>query len=73
MTILLDYTPLDFNYYIFDTLQDVIRHYDIQVANDLIVPEVNANIANELDAGGFIALGLSVQQYTDLDNFILNP
>lgn len=56
---------------VYATLADVIRHYDIQVANLFITPEVNSNIANELDPGGFTGLGLQPQDYTDLENFML--
>jgi len=53
------------------TLDEVIQHYDIDVANLFITPEVNANIANELDPGGFTGLGLQPQDYTDLEAFML--
>lgn len=56
---------------VYDTLEAVIRHYDIQVSNEFIIPEVNSNIAIELDAGGFAGLGLQPQEYTDLENFML--
>ena len=55
----------------YDTLEDVIRHYDIQVTNAFITPEVSNNIAEELNPGLFTALGLSPQEYTDLENFML--
>ncbi len=53
------------------TLDEVIQHYDIDVANLFITPEVNTNIANELDPGGFTGLGLQPQDYTDLEAFML--
>jgi len=56
---------------VYDTLEEVIRHYDIQVSNEFIIPEVDSNIAIELDAGGFAGLGLQPQDYTDLENFML--
>ena len=55
----------------YDTLEDVIRHYDIQVTNGFITPEVNDNIAEELNPGLFTALGLLPQDYIDLENFML--
>ncbi|MCP4332250.1 MAG: c-type cytochrome [Gammaproteobacteria bacterium] len=56
---------------VFATLDDVIQHYDIDVANGFSTPEVNANIANELDPGGLTGLGLQPQDYTDLEAFML--
>lgn len=56
---------------VYATLEDVIRHYDIQVTNEFITPEVNENIASELNPGLFISLGLTPQDYTDLENFML--
>lgn len=53
------------------TLDDVIQHYDIDVANGFIVPEVGTNIANEMDEGGFTGLGLQPQDYDDLEAFML--
>jgi cytochrome c peroxidase len=55
---------------VYATLTEVIRHYDIQIANGFVTPEVNANIANELDEGG-PGLGLQPDDYTDLENFML--
>ncbi len=55
----------------YDTLEDVIRHYDIQVTNGFITPEVGDNIAEELNPGTFTALGLLPEDYTDLENFML--
>ncbi len=39
--------------------EEVVQHYDIDVANEFITPEVNRNIADELAAGSFIGLGLN--------------
>ncbi len=55
---------------VYADLTAVIRHYDIQIADANITPEVGTNIANELGEGGF-PLGLSGQDYTDLENFML--
>jgi len=55
---------------VYQTLEDVVRHYDIQVANEFITPEVNSNIAPELNAGAFTGLGLSQQDYNDLVSFM---
>jgi cytochrome c peroxidase len=53
---------------VYATLEEVIRHYDIQVANLFITPEVNdPNIAAEMTT----ALNLQPQDYTDLENFML--
>ena len=52
------------------SLKDVIQHYDIDVPNEFITPEVDRNIASELDAGSFISLGFSVQDYLDLEAFM---
>lgn len=51
------------------TLEDVIRHYDI-FADDNIIPEVADNIAPELGEGTFVGLGLSAQDYLDLESFM---
>lgn len=56
---------------VYQTLEEVIRHYDIQIANEFVIPEINANIANELNAGSFMGLDLQPQDYTDLENFML--
>jgi len=56
---------------VYDTLEDVIRHYDIQVANEFITPEINSGIAIELAAGSFVGLGLLPQDYDDLEAFML--
>jgi cytochrome c peroxidase len=53
---------------VYATLEEVIRHYDIQVANSFVTPEVNdANIAAEMN----VALNLQPQDYIDLENFML--
>ena len=53
---------------VYETLEEVIRHYDIQVANMFITPEVNdPNIAVEMNT----ALDLQPQDYIDLENFML--
>ncbi len=53
---------------VYATLEEVIRHYDIQVANMFITPEVNdPNIAAEMTT----ALNLLPQDYIDLENFML--
>jgi len=55
----------------FTTLEKVVQHYDIDVANMFSTPEVNANIANELDVGG-LGLGLAAPgDYEDLRDFML--
>ncbi len=51
-----------------ETLEEVITHYDINVANSFPpLPEVNANIATELT----VPLNLQPQDATDLINFML--
>ena len=50
----------------FATLNEVITHYDINVANGFTTPEVSANIATELNT----SLGLTLQETTDLVNFM---
>jgi len=54
---------------VYATLEDVIRHYDIMVANGFITPEVDRNIASELGIGSS-GLGLSNQDYIDLGAFM---
>ncbi|MES9862047.1 MAG: cytochrome c peroxidase [Candidatus Thiodiazotropha sp. LLP2] len=57
---------------VYETLDEVVLHYDIQVANLFITPEVNsANIAAEMNAGTFVGLNLSDQDREDLVNFML--
>lgn len=53
---------------VYGTLEEVISHYDIQVANAYITPEVDdPNIAVEMKT----ELGLQPQDYIDLENFML--
>lgn len=52
------------------TLEDVIRHYDINVPSRFVEPEVIANIAAELEFDTFNNLNLSPQNYTDLEAFM---
>ena len=51
---------------VLSTLEKVIQHYDIDVANDFITPEVLDNIALELDVG----LDLQPGEITDLIDFM---
>ena len=55
---------------VYDTLDRVITHYDILVADSFHVAEVNDNIASELNPFTDMGLGLSVQEKTDLINFM---
>jgi len=55
---------------VYETLQQVVTHYDIQVANEFIFPEVDRNIASELNKGTFEGLNLSEQNYIDLIAFM---
>ena len=54
----------------YDTLQQVITHYDIIVADSFYVAEVNDNIASELNPFTDLGLGLTPQEITDLINFM---
>ena len=57
---------------VYATLTDVIRHYDISATDSLFFePEVENDIANELNYHTDMGLGLSMQDYTDLENFML--
>lgn len=56
---------------VYEDLTDVIRHYDNMIAQGFTVPEVNTNIANELDVGGGTGLGLSADEIDDLEAFML--
>ena len=56
---------------VYQTLNQVIQHYDIDVANEFVLPEVDRNIATELGFGTFNGLGLSPQDYLDLEAFML--
>ncbi len=49
------------------TLEEVITHYDINIANGFVTPEINANIATELTT----PLNLQPQDSIDLKNFML--
>jgi len=55
---------------VYDTLDQVITHYDIIVADSFHVAEVNDNIASELNPFTDMGLGLSNQEKTDLINFM---
>ncbi|MFQ5642311.1 MAG: cytochrome-c peroxidase [Thiogranum sp.] len=55
---------------VYDTLDEVITHYDIIVADSLYIAEVNDNIASELNPFTDTGLGLSTQEKTDLINFM---
>jgi len=55
---------------VYETLEEVVRHYDIQVTNEFITPEVNRNIAPELNPGTYTSLGLSTQDTADLVAFM---
>ncbi|MEJ2694536.1 MAG: cytochrome c peroxidase [Candidatus Thiodiazotropha sp.] len=57
---------------VYGTLEEVVLHYDIQVANLFITPEVDdPNIAAEMNAGTYVGLNLSDQDRADLVNFML--
>ena len=57
---------------VYATLNEVIRHYDITATDSLIFePEVENDIANELNYHTDMGLGLSMQDYADLENFML--
>lgn len=55
----------------YTTLEEVVTHYDIVVANGFFTTEVEvgSNIATELDVGG-TGLGLTVQETNDLVAFM---
>lgn len=55
---------------VYDTLDQVITHYDIIVADSFHVAEVNDNIASELNPFTDMGLGISEQEKTDLINFM---
>lgn len=56
----------------FATLNDVIQHYDLGATEGLFFrAEVENDIALELNYRLDLPLGLSVQDYTDLENFML--
>lgn len=54
----------------YDTLEQVITHYDIIVADSFYTAEVNDNIAAELNPFTDVGLGLTPQEITDLVNFM---
>lgn len=60
---------------VYATLNEVITHYDITVPNadgfGALNPEVTENIAAELNFGSYTVLGLTPEEYTDLENFML--
>ncbi len=61
---------------VYATLEEVIDHYDFKVANFDgpglgFEPEITDNMANELNMGTYMVLGLSLQDRTDLVNFML--
>lgn len=60
---------------VYATLNEVIKHYDITIPNadgfGPLNPEVTENIANELNYGSYTVLGLTDDEYTDLENFML--
>jgi cytochrome c peroxidase len=57
---------------VYATLEETVLHYDIQVANLFITPEVDdPNIAAEMNAGTFVGLNLTDQDRADLVNFML--
>ena len=55
---------------VYDTLDQVITHYDIIVADSFHVAEVNDNIASELNPFTDMGLGLTDQEKTDLIDFM---
>lgn len=55
---------------VYEDPTNVIRHYDNMIAQGFTMPEVNTNIANELDVGG-PELGLSADEIDDLEAFML--
>ncbi len=54
---------------VYQTLEQVIRHYDIMVSQQFITPEVDNEIANELINNGN-PLGLQTEEITDLVAFM---
>ena len=55
---------------VYETLEEVVTHYDIRVADEFFIPEVNSNIAAELNAGTNNGLGLSAQDSANLVAFM---
>ena len=57
---------------VYGTLRDVIQHYDITATDSLLfVPEVENDIAKELNYHTDSGLGLQLQDYIDLEQFML--
>jgi len=57
---------------VYATLNEIIRHYDITATDSfMFVPEVENDIANQLNYHTDMGLGLSVQEYADLEAFML--
>ena len=54
----------------YDTLDEVITHYDIIVADSFYIAEVNENIASELNPFTDMGLGITNQEKADLINFM---
>jgi len=55
---------------VYDTLDEVITHYDIIVADSFHIAEVDDNIASELNPFTDMGLGISPQEKIDLINFM---
>ncbi|MEN8803322.1 MAG: cytochrome c peroxidase, partial [Thiogranum sp.] len=55
---------------VYETLDEVVTHYDIIVADSFHVAEINENIASELNPFSDMGLGISTQEKTDLINFM---
>ena len=55
---------------VYDTLDEVVTHYDIIVADSFHTAEVNDNIASELNPFTDMGLGITNQEKTDLINFM---
>ena len=55
---------------VYDTLDEVITHYDIIVADFFHVAEINENIASELNPFSDMGLGITNQEKTDLIDFM---
>ena len=57
---------------VYATFNEVITHYDVTASDSLLfVPEIENDIANELNYHTDTGLGLSMQDYSDLENFML--
>ena len=55
---------------VYDTLEEVITHYDIIVADFFHVAEINENVASELNPFSDMGLGITNQEKTDLIDFM---